>query len=63
MSDKELLGDAVDYIRSKWPYWDKYGGGRHFAIHTGVFLSLPSTLLGSFHSTCQSRADCWWHET
>jgi hypothetical protein len=35
MGDKDLLADAVDYIRSKWPYWDRYDGGRHFAIHTG----------------------------
>lgn len=33
--DKHLLPQAIDYIKKTWPWWNRTGGSRHFAIHTG----------------------------
>eukprot|EP00798_Chlamydomonas_sp_ICE-L_P013327 gene13328-19166_t len=35
MYDTYFLMEAIKYIRQTWPWWDKYGGGRHVVVHTG----------------------------
>ncbi|PNW74962.1 hypothetical protein CHLRE_12g502450v5 [Chlamydomonas reinhardtii] len=34
-SDGYSLKDAVSYIRSHWPWFERYGGNRHFVLHSG----------------------------
>ncbi len=33
-SDGDIVARAIEYIRKTYPWWDRFGGGRHFFIHT-----------------------------
>jgi len=33
--DNKVGMDSIAYIRQHWPWWDRYGGGRHILIQTG----------------------------
>ena len=34
--DTQLAVEAVDYIRKRWPWWDRHGGGhRHIIMQSG----------------------------
>lgn len=35
ISDTKLLLEVVDFIRTQWPYWDRYAGARHLFVHMG----------------------------
>ena len=38
--DDRTALEAVQYIRSNWPWWDRNGGGgRHIVIQTGEHTS------------------------
>ncbi len=53
MGDKDTLVEAVEYIRTTWPYWDRYGGARHFVIHTGARLTVAPDREGGAHFDTQ----------
>ncbi|KXZ52297.1 hypothetical protein GPECTOR_10g929 [Gonium pectorale] len=34
-SDGKKLMEVIDYVRQKWPWYDRFQGHRHFVIHSG----------------------------